>query len=109
MRSFKISSKEIWHIFWRLEKNSEIKLHILKQKRLPENYEPVTEYEDYNENPAKSYSIDIHEDFWMRNDKLLVDREHLLMALANIDFILIRATNTEGTLDAGYVLGSGVG
>ena len=45
----------------------------------------------------------------MRNDKLLVDREHLLMALANIDFILIRATNTEETLDAGYVLGSGVG
>ena len=41
----------------------------------------------------------------MRNDKLLVDREHLLMALANVDFILIRATNTEGTLDAGYVLG----
>ena len=40
----------------------------------------------------------------MRNDKLLVDREHLLMALANVDFILIRATNTEGTLDAGYVL-----
>ena len=75
------------------------------KKKLSENYKSVIEYEDYNENSAKSYSIDIHEDFWMRNDKLLVDREHLLMALANVDFILIRATNTEGTLDAGYVLG----
>ena len=76
---------------------------LLNKKKLSENSKPVIEYEDYNENSAKSYSIDIHEDFWMRNDKLLVDREHLLMALANVDFILIRATNTEGTLDAGYV------
>ena len=78
---------------------------MLNKKKLFENYKPVIEYEDYNENSAKSYSIDIHEDFWMRNDRQLVDREHLLMALANVDFVLIRATDpAAATLEAGYVL-----
>lgn len=39
----------------------------------------------------------------MRADRLLVNREHLLMALADVDFILIRATDSKGTKEAGYV------
>ena len=39
-------------------------------------------------------SIPIHEDSWMREDGLMVDREHLLMALADLDFILVQATET---------------
>ena len=62
--------------------------------------EEITEYE--TESSAESYSIDIHEDFWMRNDRQLIDREHLLMALANVDFVLIRATDpAAATLETG--------
>ena len=39
--------------------------------------------------------VPIHEDFWTRTDGLQVDREHLLMALADVDFILIRASDND--------------
>ena len=45
----------------------------------------------------QTFSVRIHEDSWMRADRLLVNREHLLMALADVDFILIRATDSKGT------------
>lgn len=47
-----------------------------------------------------SFSIPIHEDFWTRADGFLVNREHLLMALADVDFILIRGS-FEPTLTTG--------
>ena len=49
----------------------------------------------------QTFSVRIHEDSWMRADRLLVNREHLLMALADVDFILIRATDSKGTKEAG--------
>ena len=39
--------------------------------------------------------VPIHEDFWTRTDGLQVDREHLLMALADVDFILVRASDND--------------
>jgi hypothetical protein len=49
-----------------------------------------------------TFNIKMHENSWMRSDGLVVDREHLLMALADVDFILIRATNSaeRGTTEA---------
>ena len=44
---------------------------------------------------AKMFVVPIHEDFWTRTDGLQVDREHLLMALADVDFILIRASDND--------------
>ena len=55
-------------------------LHVSKDVQIPEN-------------APLSFNIKIHEDFWTRTDGLLVGREHLLMALADVDFILIRASD----------------
>ena len=52
----------------------------------------------------QTFSVRIHEDSWMRADRLLVNREHLLMALADVDFILIRATDSKGTKETAYEL-----
>ena len=48
----------------------------------------------------QTFNVQIHEDSWMRTDGLLINREHLLMALADVDFILIRATDTKDTTEA---------
>ena len=49
---------------------------------------------------VQSYSILIQEDSFQRSDGFPTNREHLLMALADVDYILIRAiTADEGTTE----------
>ncbi|KAK7494115.1 hypothetical protein BaRGS_00014588, partial [Batillaria attramentaria] len=52
-------------------------------------------------NTAESFSIPFYETDWVRMDGEPANREHLLMALADLDFILIRATYTRDTAEAG--------
>ena len=51
---------------------------------------------------TSQHSIEIHEFSWMRGDGQVIGREHLLMALADVDYILIKATeNSEATTSIG--------
>ena len=43
------------------------------------------------------------EQHWQREDGRSADREHLLMVLADLDSILIKATYTTRTSEAAYV------
>lgn len=48
-------------------------------------------------NKPQSFSVPLLEQYWQRNDGKAADREHLLMALADLDAILIKATYTTNT------------
>ncbi|XP_076452135.1 basement membrane-specific heparan sulfate proteoglycan core protein-like isoform X4 [Babylonia areolata] len=51
-------------------------------------------------NSPQSFSIPFYETDWLRIDGKQANREHLLMALADLNFILIRATYTVSTDEA---------
>ena len=48
-------------------------------------------------NSANTIQVPFFEQYWQRVDGKKADREHLLMALADIDSILIKATYTTST------------
>jgi len=50
---------------------------------------------------SKTFVVPILEDNWQRPDGILINREHLLMALADVDGIYIKATYTTSTEEAG--------
>lgn len=74
-------------------KLQENKIRLLHYSR--ENVEP---------NTLKTTSVKLLEQNWQRTDGQITDREHLLMALADLSFILIKATYTTGTKEVAYVL-----
>lgn len=49
-----------------------------------------------------SVSVQINEQHWQREDGRPADREHLLMVLADLDSILVKATYTTRTSESGY-------
>lgn len=49
-----------------------------------------------------SISVPITEQHWQRDDGRSADRAHLLMVLADLDSILIKATYTTRTTEAAY-------
>jgi hypothetical protein len=51
-------------------------------------------------NKPVEISVPFIEDQWQRQDGQLANREHLLMALANLDALLIKATYTTSTREA---------
>ena len=51
-------------------------------------------------NTKVSVSVPLLEQYWQRQDGQMANREHLLMALANIDALLIKATYTTSTREA---------
>ena len=55
-----------------------------------------------------SVSIPINEQHWQREDGRPADREHLLMVLADLDSILIKATYTTRTSESGYFVALGL-
>ncbi|XP_060879808.1 basement membrane-specific heparan sulfate proteoglycan core protein isoform X7 [Metopolophium dirhodum] len=69
-----------------IELISENKIRLLHYSR--ENVEP---------NTLKTTSVKLLEQNWQRPDGQVADREHLLMALAGLKSILIKATYTTGT------------
>ena len=48
-------------------------------------------------NVAHTISVPLYEQFWQRNDGQKADREHLLMALADLEAILIKASYTTNS------------
>lgn len=69
-----------------VQKFQENKIRLLHYSR--ENVEP---------NTLKTTSVKLLEQNWQRSDGQVADREHLLMALAGLKSILIKATYTTGT------------
>ncbi|XP_025416415.1 basement membrane-specific heparan sulfate proteoglycan core protein isoform X4 [Sipha flava] len=69
-----------------IELISDNKIRLLHYSR--ENVEP---------NTLKTISVKILEQYWQRPDGQVATREHLLMALAGLNSILIKATYTTGT------------
>jgi len=67
----------------------ENKIRLLHYSR--ENVEP---------NTLKTTSVKLLEQNWQRPDGLVANREHMLMALAGLKFIFIKATYTTGTKEA---------
>lgn len=59
--------------------------------------------ENLESNNLKSTSVKLLERNWQRSDGTTLDREHLLMALAGLQSILIKATYTTGTKEVAYV------
>ena len=51
--------------------------------------------------PGEPYSVRLLESDWVRQDGGRVDREHLLMALAAVQHVLVRANLAEGVEEAG--------
>ena len=49
-------------------------------------------------------AVPMTEQYWQREDGRLADREHLLMVLADLDSILIKATYTTRTSETSYAL-----
>ncbi|KAF4527485.1 hypothetical protein B566_EDAN014538, partial [Ephemera danica] len=54
-------------------------------------------------NRPQTVSVPLYEQFWQRPDGQTANREHLLMALANLEYILIKATYTTNTREAGLI------
>lgn len=54
-------------------------------------------------NRQETISVPLVEQHWQRQDGQTANREHLLMALANLDALLIKATYTTSTREAQYV------
>lgn len=52
----------------------------------------------------QTVSVPLLEQFWQRQDGQATNREHLLMALADVEAILVKATYTTNTREAAYVL-----
>ena len=42
------------------------------------------------------------ESSWQRQDGQIMSREHMLMALADVEYILIKATLASGVQEVGY-------
>lgn len=59
--------------------------------------------ENLESNNLKSTSVKLLEHNWQRSDGTTLDRGHLLMALAGLQSILIKATYTTGTKEVAYV------
>lgn len=59
--------------------------------------------ENVEPNTLKTTSVKILEQYWQRPDGQVATREHLLMALAGLSSILIKATYTTGTKEVAYV------
>ncbi|XP_050533162.1 basement membrane-specific heparan sulfate proteoglycan core protein-like isoform X14 [Daktulosphaira vitifoliae] len=53
-------------------------------------------------NTMKTMSVKFLEQYWQRPDGQVTNREHLLMALANLKFILIKASYTTGTKEVAF-------
>ncbi|CAG7838540.1 unnamed protein product [Allacma fusca] len=51
-------------------------------------------------NRQETISVPLLEQYWQRQDGQMANREHLLMALANLDALLIKATYTTSTREA---------
>lgn len=51
-------------------------------------------------NSNQSFSVPLLEQYWQRADGQKADREHLLMTLADLKAILIKATYTTNTREA---------
>lgn len=51
-------------------------------------------------NSPQSFSVPLVEKYWQRSDGKQADRAHLLMALADLKAILIKATYTTHTREA---------
>lgn len=51
-------------------------------------------------NNPQTFSVPLLEQHWQRSDGQKADREHLLMALADLEAILIKATYTTNTREA---------
>lgn len=51
-------------------------------------------------NKIETFSVPLLEQYWQRSDGQNTDREHLLMALADLKAILIKATYTTNTREA---------
>ncbi|KAF5283747.1 hypothetical protein FQR65_LT02641 [Abscondita terminalis] len=54
-------------------------------------------------NTKQSFDVPLLEQYWQRSDGQRAGREHLLMALADLKAILIKATYTTNTLEAGLI------
>ncbi|KAJ1522549.1 hypothetical protein ONE63_001735 [Megalurothrips usitatus] len=54
-------------------------------------------------NRPQYITVPLYEQYWQRQDGQKVDRAHLLMALATLDDVLIKATYTTSTLEAGLL------
>lgn len=52
-------------------------------------------------NTNQTFSVSLLEQHWQRADGQKADREHLLMTLADLKAILIKATYTTNTREAG--------
>lgn len=59
--------------------------------------------ENLEPNTLKITSVKLLEQNWQRTDGQVANREHLLMALAGLKYILIKATYTTGTKEVAYV------
>lgn len=51
-------------------------------------------------NRPQNISVPLYEQFWQRQDGQKVDRAHMLMTLATLEDVLIKATYTTSTLEA---------
>jgi hypothetical protein len=56
--------------------------------------------EQIEPNRPQSISVPILEQYWQRHDGQSTNREHLIMALADVEAILIKATYTTNTREA---------
>lgn len=54
-------------------------------------------------NIFETASVTLLEQYWQREDGQVANREHMLMALANLTAVLIKATYTTTTQEVGYV------
>ena len=41
--------------------------------------------------------MDLNEQAWRRDDGAAADREHLMMTLADLEYVIIKATPVDGT------------
>jgi hypothetical protein len=49
---------------------------------------------------AQTFTVPLLEQYWQRSDGQQADREHLLMALADLDAIYIKATYNTNTKES---------
>ena len=56
--------------------------------------------EQIEPNRPQSIAVPILEQYWQRQDGQSTNREHLIMALADVEAILIKATYTTNTREA---------
>jgi hypothetical protein len=59
--------------------------------------------EQIEPNRPQSISVPILEQYWQRQDGQSTNREHLIMALADVEAILVKATYTTNTREAAWV------